>query len=68
MLTCSSCKRDTGVSEENPKLERMLLFRRYILEDYKMCGQLNRLVYTMGKKIEDCLIGGAQGEIKCFQH
>ena len=46
-------KRDTDAPEEKWISERTPLPRKYIviLEDYKMCGQLDRFVYTLVKKI-----------------
>ena len=43
--------------KKNPFISNKILG---ILEDYKTCGQSDRLLCSLDKKIEDCLICGPQ--------
>ena len=58
--------------EEKPVSERTPLSRKYIgiLEGYKTCNQLDRLVFNLEKKILSCLICGTQRgtERNYFEH
>ena len=60
IFTCSIVKEIQGAPEEKPVSERTPLSRKYILEDYKMCGHLYRLLYTLAKKNLRLLDCGAQ--------